>query len=133
MATEAEAQPHSYWEDLTRSVTAPDRHIMFLACEGNVVHGSTYGLLDRENVDAGRVGGMWVDPSRRRQGIGRALMQAVLFWARQRGLKRLGLWAPADNTGANALCRGAGFIDTARRGLLRPGAALQIIEMECAL
>lgn len=132
-ATEADAQPHSYWEDLTRSVTAPDRHVMFLACEGNTVCGSTYGLLDREKNDAGRIGGMWVDPSRRRQGIGRALLQAVFSWARQRRLKRLELWAPAGNLGAIALYRGAGFIDTGRQRPLRTGADLQIIEMECAL
>ena len=132
-ATEAEAQPHSYWEDLTQSVTAPDRHTLFLACEGNAVCGSTYGLLDRERKDTGRIGGLWVDPSRRRQGVGRALLQAVVSWARQRRLKRLALWTPAANAGAINLYRGAGFVDTGRQRPLRTGAELRIIEMECSL
>src|SRR5262249_12003664 len=84
-AAEAEARPASYWEELTRSVTEPGRHVMFLACEGDAIHGSTYGLRDPENGDAGRVGGTWVAASRRRQGVGKALLQAVFFWARERG------------------------------------------------
>jgi GNAT superfamily N-acetyltransferase len=132
-AAEAEAQPHSYWYDLTRSVTAPDQHIMFLAYDGTSICGSTYGLLDRERSDAARVGGMWVDPSWRRQGVGRCLLQAVVSWARQRRFNRLVLWTPAANAGAIALYRGAGFVDTGRQRPLRPGTELRIIEMECAL
>lgn len=128
--TAAQAQPQSYWEDLTRSVTSPAGGIMLLACEGSVVWGSAYGLLDRERTDAGRIGGMWVDPSRRRQGTGRALVQAVVSWARERGLKRVGLWAPAANVGAIALYRGAGFVETGAQRPLRTGAAIRIVEME---
>ena len=98
------ARPTSYWEDLTRSVTEPERHVMFLACEGEHVLGSTYGLLDREQSEAGRVGGMWVDPAWRRRGIGRALLQEVFGWARARGLSCLGADGNAD-LGAGRLSR----------------------------
>src|SRR6266403_5812135 len=67
LVSEVEAQPMSYWEELTRSVTAPRGQVMFLACEGETVLGSTYGLLDRAPREAGRVGGMWVAPAARRQ------------------------------------------------------------------
>jgi GNAT superfamily N-acetyltransferase len=90
-ASEAEARPRSYWEELTRSVTEPNRHVMFVAFEGNAVVGTTYGLLDKERKDAGRVGGMWVEASHRRRGVGRVLLAAVLGWARTRGLKHVGL------------------------------------------
>lgn len=129
-AAEAQAQPQSYWEDLTRSVTARDGGIMLLACEGSGVWGSAYGLLDRERSDAGRIGGMWVDPMRRRQGIGRALVQAVLSWARQRGLERVGLWAPAANAGAIALYHSADFVASGRERPLRADAGIRIVEME---
>jgi GNAT superfamily N-acetyltransferase len=85
---DAAAQPLSYWETLTRSLTEPAGSVMFLACEGDTVCGSTYGLLDRERRDAGRVGGMWVDPAWRRQGVGRALLQAVVAWAGARARPR---------------------------------------------
>jgi hypothetical protein len=35
VVSEAEAQPMSYWEELTHSVTEPGRQEMFLACEGD--------------------------------------------------------------------------------------------------
>ena len=95
----AAARPSSYWEDLTRSVSESVRHVMFLAYEGNDVLGSTYGLLDRDRRDRGRVGGMWVDPAWRRRGVGRALLQEVFSWAREHGLSQLGLWAPSHLTG----------------------------------
>jgi len=130
---DAEAQPASYWETLTRSVTEPGPQVMFLACEGEAVCGSTYGLLNQEKCDGGRVGGMWVDPAWRRQGIGRVLLQAVCAWARQRGLKRLGLWAPVHSPAAIALYRQAGFHETGRRRPLPTNPSLQIVEMACEL
>ena len=63
---EAESQPLSYWENLTSSVTEPGQHVMILVCDDEEVLGSTYGLLDRERSDSGRVGGMWIEPSSRR-------------------------------------------------------------------
>lgn len=132
-AAEAEAQPFSYWEDLTRSVTGPDRHVMFLACEGDSVYGSAYGLRDPENTEAGRIGGTWVAPSRRQQGVGHALLRAVFSWARKHGVKHLGLWAPAENPAALALYRHAGFRDTGRQRPFPTNPKLQIVELECDL
>ena len=130
---EAGARAPAYWEDLTRSVTEPGRHVMFLACEGQDPVGSTYGLLDQDRIDAGRVGGMWVDPAWRRRGVGRLLLQAVFAWARDQGLNRLGLWAPARSPAAIALYSRAGFRATGVRRPLAPGSALKIVEMECPL
>ena len=126
------ARPSSYWEDLTRSVTEPERHVMFLAHEGDDVLGSTYGLRERGKSDAGRVGGMWVDPGWRRRGIGRALLQQVFNWAREHGMIRLRLWAPAHSPAALSLYGQAGFRETGERRPLPTNPALQIIEMEAA-
>lgn len=114
-------------------MTGSGHHVMFLACEGDVVCGSTYGLLDRQRNEVGRVGGMWVASSWRGQGMGRALLQAVFAWAHQRGLMRLGLWAPAHSPVAIALYLQAGFRETGRRRPLPTNPALQILEMECPL
>jgi GNAT superfamily N-acetyltransferase len=131
--TDAAARTISYWKELTRSVTEPGRNVMFLACEGEDVFGSTYGLLDREHRDAGRVGGMWVVPAWRGRGVGRALLQEVFSWARERRLTRLGLWAPAHNPAAIALYSCAGFRDTGDRRHLPTDPSLSIIAMEIEL
>ena len=95
--------------------------------------GTTYGLLDNERNDTGRVGGMWVAPSQRRRGVGRALLAAVLAWARERRLKRVGLWAPMSEPAAVALYSRAGFKGTGRQRPMPGNADLQITEMEIEL
>ena len=106
---------------------------MFLACEGHDVVGSAYGLLDRARSDAGRVGGMWVEPAWRGRGVGRALLQEVISWGQERGLKRLGLWAPDHNLAAIALYARAGFRDTGERRPLPTNPTLSIVAMEVEL
>lgn len=127
---EIAARPQSYWEELTNSVTQPDRHVMFLACEGDGVVGSTYGLLDRDRSEGGRVGGMWVEPVSRRNGVGRLLLQEVFNWARARHLSRLGLWVPTQSPAALHLYSSAGFQPTGRRQPLPANPSVQTIEME---
>jgi GNAT superfamily N-acetyltransferase len=129
--TDAVEQPPSYWQELTQSVTEPRHQVMFLACEGDQVVGSTYGLRDKERSEMGRIGGMWVETAWRRRGVGRALMLAVFDWARERGLTHLGLWVPTQNLAAVALYHDAGFRPT---GSCRPfpsNPLLEIKEMEC--
>ena len=131
--TEAAVRPISYWQELTRSVTEPARDVMFLACEGDDILGSVYGLLDRARTDTGRVGGMWVGPDWRRRGVGRALLQEVISWARERSLSRLGLWAPAHNPAAIALYSRAGFRNTGDQRPLPTNPTLSIIAIEVGL
>jgi GNAT superfamily N-acetyltransferase len=127
---EAFARPPEYWEALTRSVTAPDPQVMLLAGHGADVVGSAYGLLDRAQAGAGRVGGMWVAPAWRRRGVGRALLAGVIDWARECGLGRLGLWAPAHSPAAIALYAGAGFRETGERRSIPTNPSRWIVAME---
>jgi GNAT superfamily N-acetyltransferase len=123
----------TYWESLTRSVTVPGPHAMFLACQGEDVVGSAYSLFNGASSDAGRVGGMWVEPAWRRRGVGRALLQEVCTWARGHGLKRLGLWAPAHSSAAIALYSRAGFRETGEQRPLPANPALSVIAIEVEL
>jgi ribosomal protein S18 acetylase RimI-like enzyme len=129
-AAEAEARPSSYWEHLTCSVTERGLHVMFLACDGDVVCGSAYGLTDREMEGAGRIGGTWVSPAYRRRGVAKALVDAVISWAGGREFDRVRLWAPEASTAAAALYRNSGFVSTGHRRPLRAGAAVQVVELE---
>jgi GNAT superfamily N-acetyltransferase len=130
---DVESRPLSYWEDQTRAVTVPGRNAMFLACDEEAAHGMIYGLLDRERNGGGRVGGMWVAPAWRRQGFGRALLDAVISWAGERSLNRLGLWAPTHSLAAMAFYKQAGFHEIGDHRPLPHNPELQIIEMMCEL
>jgi ribosomal-protein-alanine N-acetyltransferase len=54
-------------------------------------------------------------PARRRRGIGRQLMAALLDWAAARGIARIHLEVAEDNDAACALYRGCGFAAIGRR------------------
>ncbi|HKC19437.1 MAG TPA: GNAT family N-acetyltransferase, partial [Candidatus Dormibacteraeota bacterium] len=52
---------------------------------------------------------MWVDPRFRRQGVGEALLQRVIDWAREVGYDELLLWVVDGNHNAERLYERNGF------------------------
>jgi RimJ/RimL family protein N-acetyltransferase len=78
--------------------------------------GQIVGML---HVEVSRHGfgeiGMLVDRDWRGCGVGRALVQAAISWARGRGLHKLCLEVFAHNTAAIALYRRSGFVEERRR------------------
>jgi RimJ/RimL family protein N-acetyltransferase len=59
--------------------------------------------------------GMLVDREWRGRGVGSALLQATIDWARDQGLHKLCLEVFARNTAAVALYRKCGFVEEGRR------------------
>jgi GNAT superfamily N-acetyltransferase len=55
------------------------------------------------------IGGMWVAPAYRRQGLGRILMEAVMTWAESQGAERLELGVVEGNVPAISLYERLGF------------------------
>ena len=64
------------------------------------------------------------------EGVGRALLQAVIAWAGEHGLIHIRLWAPSESAAALALYRHAGFQETGRRQSFKTDADRQIVELE---
>lgn len=126
---DALARPDSYWEDLTRSVTDPGRHVMFVAESDSAPVGLAFGLRDAEKSDRGRLGGMWVTPEARAHGVGRALTAAVIEWAQSQRFTRLALWVTAINRPAITLYERAGFVATGQRDVLPSNPTLETLEM----
>src|SRR2546427_13193548 len=106
---------------------------MFLVCENETVVGCTYGLVDRARSESGRVGGMWVDPAWRRRGIGMILLQAVVTWAGDRGLRRLGLWAAGHSPAPGAFYHKVGFSETGARRPLPTNPTRGSVILHCEL
>ena len=85
---------------------------------------------DRELVN---LYAMWVDPSARRRGVGRALVEAATAWARELNVRRMVLRVTDGNRGALALYEGCGFIDTGEREPLREGSQTRVMLMARSL
>jgi ribosomal protein S18 acetylase RimI-like enzyme len=62
---------------------------------------------------------MWVAPSARGNGVGKALVASVVTWARSQEIERLSLDVREDNTSAIAFYEQCGFVDEGR--IDRPG------------
>jgi [ribosomal protein S18]-alanine N-acetyltransferase len=76
---------------------------------------------------------MWVDPEARQRGVGRALSEAVMAWARECGFADIALWVTQGNKTASALYEHLGFTLTGRRDRHPDNPSLVILEMERSL
>lgn len=84
----------------------------------DLTRGDAVGYIGMHHVlDEGFVTNLAVDPARRREGIGAALVQAACAYGREQGLSRLALEVRASNRAAIALYEAAGFV----RDGVRPG------------
>jgi GNAT superfamily N-acetyltransferase len=92
----------------------------FLAVIDGADVGMVVGRPHDEHRDAAGLYGMWVAPDRRREGLGRELIEAVLGWARAVGYRRIYLDVADGNAAAVATYAALGFALTGRTGTLPP-------------
>ena len=114
---ETQARPLSHWRDRLGDTASAT----FLACNAN---GDDVGLVvgSRWNGIVETVGlfSMWVAPNARGRGIGGALVDAVIAWARSNGSTRILLDVADGNAPAIALYASRGFLPTGNTGNLPP-------------
>lgn len=89
--------------------------VTFVATESDRFVGLAAGFPEEDEPDAVHLVSMWVDPSIRRTGVGRALIDAVVGWARERGARSVHLWVADGNDAATSLYRSCGFEPTGVR------------------
>lgn len=106
--------PHSPREAVDADIQSIAK---FLPPEGRLVvayrHGEACGVgcLRRIGNDTGEIKRMYVDPTLRRAGAGRAILDALMIAAEEAGYARVRLDSPRFMTAAHALYRSKGFVD----------------------
>jgi ribosomal protein S18 acetylase RimI-like enzyme len=105
-----------YARFLLSQLNDPDAIILVAEHEGAVV-GYCYAGIEplswkELRNEAGFIHDLALDPAARRQGAGRALVDAAIDWFRGRGLARVMLWTSTENHAARELFLGAGFRPT---------------------
>lgn len=126
---EAQARPDEWWRDWAANSAESDTQAMVLAWDGD----DAFGLAGVFATDDGawQVISMWVDPNARGRGAGRALLDAVVAWARERDPDRtIRLSVTDGNDGARWLYERYGFVDTGVTEPLRSNSALITRELE---
>ena len=81
---------------------------------GFVEVGSRPYAEDCESSPVGYIEGWWVDADVRRQGVGRALIQAAEDWARGRGYTEMASDALIDNDVSHASHKALGYVEAVR-------------------
>ena len=106
---DALATPADEWARRVEAFAAGETSVVYVAAEDGQFIGSAGAFLDPEDHDRPHLWGMWVAPAARRQGVGRALVEAVAEWARSRGFTSIRLFVVGDNENAAALYLQCGF------------------------
>ena len=128
--TALEDAPDFFWATYEDEVTKDERWwrdfvafgTWFVAHEDEGPAGLAAAIPDDESGDgvdksSQRVWGlisMWVAPAARGKGVGRALVDEVIAWARAEQMRALTLWVTEGNDGARRLYERCGFTPTGR-------------------
>jgi putative acetyltransferase len=86
--------------------TAPRGAFWVVRAEGRVVASVGVDRIDERTAELHR---LYVDASLRGRGIGQALVETVLDWARDQGIARLVLWSDTRFENSHRLYRRLGF------------------------
>jgi GNAT superfamily N-acetyltransferase len=108
---EEAAFPSSYWRAIAEDTQVGDRRVAVVADDGQRFVGMVGGDWEEQS---GRVHllALWVEPSSRGMGVGKALVAEVLVWARGRRAHRVELWVVDDAPVAAAVYASCGFVET---------------------
>lgn len=90
------------------------RGVGYVALENGVMCGMAGALLDEKDAKRTQLVSMWTAPSHRRRGIGRMLVEEVLGWAMQRGVRVVQLMVTSKNDSAMRFYEQLGFTGTGR-------------------
>jgi ribosomal protein S18 acetylase RimI-like enzyme len=111
LARETGYEPEK-WERWAAEAASGERQAVFIA---EPAAGMASGVIDDEDPALAHLYAMWVAPDARGTGAGKALLEAVVAWAAQRGAERLTTSVTDGNAVAAGLYTAAGFADTGRR------------------
>lgn len=115
-----EAARSEHASDTARILEHPDRYVAYVALEGARAVGFAEGSLRHDYVNGcatspvGFLEGIYVCPEYRRQGLARALCDAVQTWARKHGCAELASDALLENTASHGMHHALGFEETER-------------------
>ncbi len=107
-----------------------ERGIGYLAIDDGVACGIAGGLLHADDDTRADLVSMWIAPTHRQHGVGRMLVEAVIDWARRRGVLTLRLTVVATNDSAIRFYHSLGFSMTGRTEPYPNDPALLELEMQ---
>lgn len=106
-----------------------DGFVGFLAYEKDRPCGMVFCFREDADERVGTILSMWVDPSARRAGVGRELIDSVVSWAEGCGMRLLKLMVTSVNLGAVEFYQRMGFAMSGKTGPYPNDPAITEFEM----
>lgn len=125
-------RPAALWQARLLAVT-PATDCPLVAEAGGAVIGMVWGKAAAGDPRLAHIYQMWVAPQARGQGVGAALLDAALEWARGNGARLVQLAVSEGNEAAARLYRRAGFVPAAPLQALHAGSAMRSQLMQLSL
>lgn len=127
---EASVRPDSWWVEWALASAESGTQAMLLAWDGDAAVGIAGVYFNDEQL--WQVVSMWVEPAARGRGVGEALLDGVVAFARAHGAVDIRLSVTDGNDGARTLYERYGFVDAGFAEPLRSNSALTIRELRLA-
>lgn len=129
---EAAFPDHEWIARLARGTASPLECPLVAERDGHAI-GLAWARLDPDDRRVAALYQVWVDPSARTHGVGRALLDAALTWARDAGAQVIRLAVALGPASARGFYERAGFVPVGLPTPLRPGSTLLQQEMQRTL
>ena len=123
---QASARTDAEWQDNARRFTLLPPATSFLACSDGTPCGMANCFVIEANPRTAEMTAFWVAPVQRGQGVGEALVAAIIGWAKSQGVTTLQAWVVEDNARALSFYKKLGFQETEKRQPHTPDPAKQI-------
>jgi len=112
------------WRTRLADGVAASNALPLIALVDGTPAGITWGRISDEEPEVAHVYQVWVAAEHRGRGVGRLLMEAVITWARESGLRAVDLDVTSSNAAAVQLYHRLGFVEVGGTEPLREGSAL---------
>jgi len=124
--------PDEHWMERLRRARSETDYPMAAIVDGTIA-GIAWARIESPEYRAAHLYQMWVDPMYRGRGIGRALMESAISWARRQNADRMILEVTCGDRPARRLYEAFGFTPIGAPEPVRPGSELLEQSMELRL
>jgi len=121
------------WATRLAHAATSSAEIPLVALQDDVPVGLAWGRQDDDEPGVAHLYQVWVAPDARGLGVARLLLDAVIAWAMERGMRELQLDVTAGHPAALHLYRRAGFVEAGAPEPVRPGSEMLCQPMRLAI